>query len=205
MALFLFLFSLIPIAAASSLSSNLRVRSALKAVPSGFAFKESAADETVINLRFAIASRDIPGLHHTLYDISTPGNTDYGNWLTQDQVLTVLLSSIAIETSQVNSYLAPEQKSIDLVNAWLAEHNLTATPTSPASDWLSLDLTVKQANILLNANLTHFVHTQSGATVIRSLSYSSPVELEGHLEFVHPVALYVFIMFRLLNANAVPS
>ena len=93
MALFLLLFSIIPIAAASSLSSNLRVRSALKAVPSGFAFKESAADETVINLRFAIASKDIPGLHQTLYDISTPGNTNYGNWLTQDQVSVMLLFS----------------------------------------------------------------------------------------------------------------
>lgn len=74
---------------------------------------------------------------------------------------------------------------------WLTENDIVAKKASPAGDWLSFSIPVSKANALLDADFTEFVHTGTGETSIRTLAYSIPADLKGHLDFVHPTTVYV--------------
>ncbi len=82
--------------------------------------------------------------------------------------------------------MRPTQETVDAVNAWLAEHKITAKPSSPAGDWISFQATVAQANELLDTQFSTFEHVATGVTSIRTLAYSIPADLVGHIELVHP-------------------
>ena len=42
------------------------------------------------------------------------------------------------------------------------------------------------ANALLDADFAVYTHSDTGKQVIRTMSYSIPAALQGHLDFVHP-------------------
>ena len=85
--------------------------------------------------------------------------------------------------------MAPKPESVDAVNAWLKENDITVTKTSSAGDWLSFSIPVSKASDLLDAQFSVFNHTDSGKTVIRTLAYSIPSDLQGHLELIHPTVM----------------
>ena len=39
---------------------------------------------------------------------------------------------------------------------------------------------------MLDADFKQYSHTDTNTSIIRTLSYSIPANLKGHLEFVHP-------------------
>lgn len=72
------------------------------------------------------------------------------------------------------------------MNAWLKENGLTAKPLSPAGDWLGIGVPVSKANSLFNTTFSVFRREDSGAETIRTLAYSLPEALQGHVDLVHP-------------------
>ena len=90
--------------------------------------------------------------------------------------------------------MAPSQASIDAVNAWLTENDITAKTTSTGS-WLSFELPVSKANELFDADFSIYTHDESGLEAVRTLSYSIPSDLQGHLDLVHPTVTSV-LSFR---------
>ncbi len=72
------------------------------------------------------------------------------------------------------------------MTTWLSSHGLSAQRVSPAGDWLSLNVTVKQANTLLGADYWTFTDQATGQQTVRTLEYSIPPTLQGHLDFAHP-------------------
>lgn len=58
---------------------------------------------------------------------------------------------------------------------------------------LSFSIPVSKASELLDADFAVFNHTATGKTMIRTLAYSIPAELKGHLDFVHPTTVYVLL------------
>ena len=92
---------------------------------------------------------------------------------------------------QVAAFVAPPQDTVDAVNAWLAANGLNATSMSPTGDWLGIQTTVEQANELFAADFSTFTHDTTGAQAVRTLSYSIPAALKGHLDLVHPTITYV--------------
>ena len=87
--------------------------------------------------------------------------------------------------------VAPTQASVDAVNAWLKENDITATTLSSTGQWLAFELPVSKANELFDADFSVFTHTSTGTEAIRTLSYSIPTDLKGQLDFVHPTTVYV--------------
>lgn len=73
---------------------------------------------------------------------------------------------------------------------------MTAEAISPAGDWLSISVPASTANKLFDADFDVYTHTASGKQAIRTLSYSIPTDLVGHLEFVHPTISYVVSIVR---------
>lgn len=82
--------------------------------------------------------------------------------------------------------MTPKPESVTAVNAWLANNGVHATSISPAGDWMAIEVPVSKANELLGAHFSVYKDDTTGRQIIRTLSYSIPAELKGHLDLVHP-------------------
>ena len=89
----------------------------------------------------------------------------------------------------MESFVAPKQETVDAVMAWLKENDIEATKASPAGDWLSFSIPVSKANELFDADFTVFTNDANGKQTIRTMSYSLPSELQGHVDLVHPTVV----------------
>ncbi|KAJ7768853.1 hypothetical protein B0H16DRAFT_1780881 [Mycena metata] len=58
--------------------------------PSGFSRVGPSPPDTVLNLRLALTQNNISGLHDTVYEVSTPGNSRYGQYLSKEEVMFAL-------------------------------------------------------------------------------------------------------------------
>lgn len=56
------------------------------AAPSGFVRQGTAPANDTITLRIALTSNNVAGLQEKLRSISTPGNSDFREWLSMDEV-----------------------------------------------------------------------------------------------------------------------
>ncbi|CDO69077.1 hypothetical protein BN946_scf184992.g26 [Trametes cinnabarina] len=156
-------------------------------VPSGFTEIGPAPPEATLNLRLALAESDPNGVVDALYSVSDPDSPTYGQYLNKDEV---------------ERFVAPKPAAVAVVNAWLKENGLTAKPLSPAGDWLGIDVPVSKANTMFNTNFTVFRHVDTGVETIRTLAYSLPESLQGHIDVVHPT---VSFPVRVIRKIASPS
>ncbi|TFY66493.1 hypothetical protein EVG20_g4594 [Dentipellis fragilis] len=152
------------------ISGALHVHERRGAPPVGYTMMGRPSDDHVLSLGLALVENNRDGLVQKLYAVSTPDSPDYGNHLSKEDV---------------EALVAPSPNSVAAVKAWLSAHNLSARSITPAGDWLSLNMTVKQANRLLAADYCAFAD-ETGRQAIRTLSYSIPPSLKKHLDFVHP-------------------
>ncbi|KAJ7768843.1 Pro-kumamolisin, activation domain-containing protein, partial [Mycena metata] len=139
--------------------------------PSGFSRVGPSPPDTVLNLRLGLTQNNISGLDDTVYEVSTPGNSRYGQYLSKEEV---------------EAFVAPSKETLNGVNAWLKTNNLTSSPITAAGDWIAVSLTVSQANALLAADFSTFQSTESNQTVHRTLSYSIPATLRTGINTVYP-------------------
>ncbi|KAI0064312.1 family S53 protease [Artomyces pyxidatus] len=145
------------------------------AAPRGFIKSGPAPADTELRLRLALKQTDIEGLKTALVDVSTPSSANYGNHLSKEEVL---------------EYASPKAETVDAVHSWLSENGLTAATLSPAGDWVGFTTTVAKANELFDADFSTFTHTATGVSSIRTLEYSIPAVLKGHLDLVHPTTSF---------------
>ncbi|KAI0046839.1 subtilisin-like protein [Auriscalpium vulgare] len=147
----------------------------LTAVPSTFVDLGPASPEQVLALRLALTPRDPGALEKTLYAVSTPGTPSYGKHLTK---------------TEADLLVAPSAESLSAVTSWLSGHNVSYDAASTARDWLSVNVTVSQANALFNANFSSFTERETGVTAVRAREYALPASLRQHIEFVHPITTF---------------
>ncbi|CCM03035.1 uncharacterized protein FIBRA_05152 [Fibroporia radiculosa] len=171
----LVLLSLAAFVLGKPVERSLEVHESRATVPPGFTLIGPAPAQTVLNLRLALTSSDTDGLIKTLYDVSTPSSANYGQHLSKE------------ETEQ---FLAPTQESLMAVNEWLAENDINATTINSAGNWLAISVPVSQANDMFDADFSIFTYSGSKQQSIRTLSYSIPSNLKGHLDLVHPTVTF---------------
>ncbi|KAH9923703.1 family S53 protease [Epithele typhae] len=155
---------------------QMKVHELLKNIPDGFSAVAIADPEQTLKLRIALVQSNFAELERRLYDVSTPSSTNYGKYLSK---------------AEVQGLVAPKQDSVEAVDAWMKESGLTATSVSSTGEWISFEVPVRKANELFDANFTVFENADLEYEVVRTLSYSIPVELEGHLDLVHPTVTSV--------------
>ncbi|KAJ7915389.1 subtilisin-like protein [Mycena leptocephala] len=139
--------------------------------PSGFVTQGPVSILTSLTLRFALAANDVAGLQDKLTSVSTPGSLNFRKWLSKDEV---------------RSFIQPSSETIAAFNAFAAANELKPTVISPAGDWVSITLSVFQANKLFGAQYEQFFHPSLGYSITRTLSMSLPPELVGHIDAIHP-------------------
>ncbi|KAF9035738.1 family S53 protease [Hymenopellis radicata] len=131
----------------------------------------------VISLGISLTPADRAGLEERTNAVSTPGNALYGKHLS---------------TKEIKTFAAPKQDTVEAVNAWLKESGVNSTTTGGAfGDWLNFNITVGDANALLNATFESFADVDSGSTTLRTLAYSLPADMSDHIRFVHPTTSFV--------------
>ncbi|KAF7316159.1 Family S53 protease-like protein [Mycena indigotica] len=62
--------------------------------------------------------------------------------------------------------------------------------SDPKSDTLQFTVPVSQASAMLDAEFAKFAHSGSNQTTIRTLQYSLPADLAGHVAYVHPTTSF---------------
>ncbi len=77
------------------------------------------------------------------------------------------------------------------VTDWLSKHNIKPEVVSPSGDMLRINVPVSTANALLSANFTEFADKQTDTTLVRTLSFTIPEDVEQHVKFVFPTTQYV--------------
>ncbi|KAA1474763.1 family S53 protease [Dentipellis sp. KUC8613] len=143
--------------------------------PDGYTRNGPAPVDHVLKLRIALVQNDPKGLEDKLLSVSTPGSPDHGNHLSKEEV---------------EAFVSPKPESVSAVQSWLSSHAISSQAVSPAGDWLSINITVDQANALLDAEFSTFTHKTTGKQAVRTLSYSIPADLKAHLSFIHPTVAF---------------
>ncbi|KAJ7445589.1 subtilisin-like protein [Mycena latifolia] len=155
----------------SAVSGSLVVHESRRAAPAGFISQGAAPVAEVLTLRFGLTPNNLSGLQEKLVSISTPGSSDFRQWLSKDEV---------------KSFVQPSNETVAAFNSFAAANGLKPTVISPNGDWLSLTLTVSQANQLFGAQFEKFSHASLTEPITRTLTISLPSELIGKVDVVHP-------------------
>jgi tripeptidyl-peptidase-1 len=86
--------------------------------------------------------------------------------------------------------MAPAPSSLAAVTQWLAANNVSTQPVPGYGDWLGIQPTVQEASVLFATNFSVYKHVGTGVTQVRTLQYSIPKSLKGHLEVADPLVGY---------------
>ncbi|KAJ7189013.1 tripeptidyl peptidase A [Mycena filopes] len=153
------------------------VKHSLPAVPSGWSALEEAelSPSRGLNLRIGLAQDQFPHLEAVLRNTSDPTHSSYGQHLSKDQV---------------HALSKPSEDTLELVTEWLAAHNATSVKWSLSQDSVSAVVPVSVAEDMLSTRFRIFEHAKSGTQLVRTLSYSLPLALAPHINFVHPTTAF---------------
>ncbi|EIW56150.1 family S53 protease [Trametes versicolor FP-101664 SS1] len=167
--------SLVGSAYGTPTARSLVVHETRESVPASFKEVGPAPPDTVLNLRLALVQGNFSALEKALMDVSTPDSPLYGQHLSKEEVAALV---------------APKPETVAAVNTWLSENGIQASKASFAGDWLKFSIPVSKANALLGTTFSVFNHTASGRTSIRTLNYSIPADLKGHIDLIHPTIAF---------------
>jgi len=102
-----------------------------------------------------------------------------------------------LSKAAVDEYTKPAADTLDSVREWLAEHDILEWTSSSANNWISVPLSVKQVERLLDTEYHVFEHTD-GTRLVRTESWSLPQHLHEHISTIQPTNTF----FRALpNVN----
>ncbi|KAH9858512.1 family S53 protease-like protein [Lenzites betulinus] len=155
---------------------ELRIHDRRSDAPPGFKYLGQAHPDTVLNLRIALPQSDPAGLEAALYDVSTPSSTNYRKHLSK---------------AEAQGFLAPKPESVQAVKAWLSKNNVSVAKTSSIGDWMTINVPVSQANVLLGTQFGEYAHEETNTKMIRTLAYSVPASVKDHVDVVYPATSFI--------------
>jgi tripeptidyl-peptidase I len=95
--------------------------------------------------------------------------------------------------ADTDALVAAHPDSHEAVNSWLGYHGVNpedVTHHSGGGDWVTLRVTVAQAERMLNAKYNLYHHPVSSERVVRTMGYSLPRELHFHVDVVTPTTYF---------------
>lgn len=134
----------------------------------------AASKSDIITLQIGLKQQNDGVVEQHLTEVSDPSHARYGQHLT---------------AAEVDDIVAPSDETVELVQAWLAEHGITRTALSPAKDWIHVLVPVEKAEQLLQTTYSVFKH-RDGSTISRAPEWSLPVHLHEHIDVVQPTTSF---------------
>eukprot|EP00474_Spongospora_subterranea_P008696 CRZ09154.1 hypothetical protein [Spongospora subterranea] len=127
-------------------------------------------------LIFAIKHPSTTLLEERLQRVSDPFSTEYGDYLTQDELKDLTYNPEGYTT----------------VMEFLRQHNVEHVEESANQDFLTVTVPIKKAESMLNAKYVKLVHS-SGKSSIVTNKYSLPYSVAKHVDFVSGTTQHVYM------------
>jgi tripeptidyl-peptidase-1 len=83
-------------------------------------------------------------------------------------------------------YVSPTSATLSAFHAFAKANGLAVSSLSDTNEWIEFATNVSHANTLFDANYQRYTHTATGANLTRTLAYSLPKELVGHVDTLTP-------------------
>ncbi|KAH9165954.1 peptidase S8/S53 domain-containing protein [Lactarius sanguifluus] len=179
----LLLLSTVPLSGiATSRWDDMRPKHSWKTIPENWECLGLPTPSTMFDLYIALKPYRENALVDTLNEVSDPGHPRH---------VSSTMPSLPME--QVADIVAPHPDTVQLVHSWLEHHRVTSSLVSVThgGSFLSITaVTVSQANDLLVASYQLYTHAKTNETIIRTLGYSLPIVLQGHVQTVVPTTFF---------------
>ncbi|KAI0675673.1 peptidase S8/S53 domain-containing protein [Trametes maxima] len=175
------LLGLVELAVANPLATkrwdDFEVKHAWNEVPRGWELHGPAPDDYTFDMRIGLKQDRFDELVTALYEVSDPAHERYGQHLSKEDVAALV---------------APHPNSVSLVDAWLSAHglDLSSSQRSHAGDWVTIRVSVGQAEKMLGTQYNVYRHGKSEDYVVRTLNYSLPAALHEHVAVVAPTTYF---------------
>ncbi|KAH9044062.1 subtilisin-like protein [Lactarius deliciosus] len=162
---------------ATSHWDNMRPKHSWKTIPEDWECLGLPTPGTLIDLYVALKPNRKNALVDALNEVSDPGHPRH-----------VSSTCLRYACSHVCHY----SDTVQLVHSWLEHHRLTSSVsvTHGGSFLTVTGVSVSQANDLLGASYQFYTNTETNETIIRTLGYSLPVVLDGHVQTVAPTTFF---------------
>lgn len=144
----------------------------LEKLPQGWKAAAAPSPSSQILLQVALTQQNIDQLESRLTAVSTPNSNTYGKYLDLDEI---------------NEIFAPSNASSAAVESWLQSHGVKSYTKQGSSIWFQTD--VSTANAMLSTNF-HTYSDSTGTEKVRTLQYSIPESLVGHVDLVSPTTYF---------------
>jgi len=95
-----------------------------------------------------------------------------------------------LSKSEVDALVAPHPSSVEMVDSWLAHYGVTPGSRTSSGDWVTMTVTVEQAEKMLGAKYNVYKHTITSETIVRTMSYSLPRVIHEHVAVVAPATYF---------------
>lgn len=139
----------------------------IRTVPRGWKFVRAAEGNEVLKLRVSLKQQNVDSLYEKLLEVSTPDHKQYG---------------MHYEGHELRSLLKPTDETSSMAISWLQDNNVTAIRDD--GDYLLFQTDVKTGSKLLDTEFGWYVSEESDIQVLRTLAYSVPDEVRGHINFI---------------------
>ncbi|KAH7102680.1 subtilisin-like protein [Auriculariales sp. MPI-PUGE-AT-0066] len=133
-------------------------------------FAEQVKDNEPLTMAIRLTQGNPAGLDSALADVSDPNSPNYGKWLSREQIA---------------AFTKPSSETLAAVTKWLGTHNVTAQ-ASELPEYLTFTVTFGQANTLLEAKYSAFLHAPTKVKIIGTESYTLPEAMEPHIRTIYP-------------------
>ncbi|KAI0653154.1 peptidase S8/S53 domain-containing protein [Cubamyces menziesii] len=156
---------------------DFEVKHAWTEIPRGWELHGPAPADYAFDLRIGLKQDKFEDLVTTLYEVSDPAHEKYGQHLSKEDVAALV---------------APHPDTVDLVESWLSAHGLdpSACQRSHAGDWVTIRVSVAQAEKMLGTQYNVYRHGKSDDYVVRAMNYSLPSVLHEHVAVVAPTTYF---------------
>ncbi|TDL27656.1 subtilisin-like protein [Rickenella mellea] len=147
-------------------------------IPVGWERHSVPSADHLIDLKIGLKQHRIDELIDTLYEVSDPFHSKYGQHLSR---------------LEVEKLVAPHPSTIEVINTWLHSHGIhheEAVAWNSAGDWISLRIPLAKVESMLSTKYHTFRHKTTNELAVRTLSYSLPRHLHSHIDIVQPTTMF---------------
>lgn len=139
-------------------------------VPDGWTAIARPEAHHPITLRIGLKRQNEHVLEQHALEVSDPSHARYGQYLS---------------AADINKLVVPAEDTVDLVQAWLRDHDIATSSLSAAKDWIFVTVPVAKVEQLLQTEYSVYRHLD-GSTLVRAPEWSLPEHLHEHIDVVQP-------------------
>ncbi|PYI19689.1 subtilisin-like protein [Aspergillus violaceofuscus CBS 115571] len=147
----------------------------LQNVPDGWMRQSGPATSTPTRFWLAMRRSNVSQFEEQVIARSTPGHPEYGRHLTREEL---------------RASMRPSEQAAAKVRSWLEREHVPAESIEDRGDWLAFTIPLSQAESMMKTQFSHFYHSRTQTTTIRTLAYSVPEDVRPFVQLIQPTTRF---------------